>query len=137
MVQIALELLAMKKILAVSFLIFIVSEAAQAQRFSRERHSYTAESADQVVIKELQREILENVQSGRQNRRLTGKEARTVLKRYRQIASREIKLYRKKRLNERKLAEIRIDLEDLVQQLYSTVRFDKGERGGWVRAKKY
>lgn len=137
MVQIALELLAMKKILAVSFLIFIVWEAANAQRFSHERHSYTGEAADQVVIKELQREILENVQSGRQNRQLTGKEARTVLKRYRQIASREIGLYKKKRLNERKLAEIRTDLEGLVQQLYSTVRFDKGERGGWVRAKRY
>ncbi|ODS82384.1 MAG: hypothetical protein ABS46_09110 [Cytophagaceae bacterium SCN 52-12] len=129
--------MAMKKILAVSFLIFIVSETAHAQSFSRERHSYTSEAADQVVIKELQREILENVQAGRQNRRLTGKEARTVLKRYRQIASREIRLYRKKRLNERKLAEIRTDLEGLVQQLYSTVRFDKGERGGWVRAKRY
>ena len=127
----------MKKIFAVSFLILVVSEAAHAQKFSRERHSYTSEAADQVVIKELQREILENVQSGRQNRRLTGKEARKILKQYKQLTSREIKLYRKKRLNERKLAVIRTDLEDLVQELYSTVRFDKGEKGGWVRAKRY
>lgn len=137
MVRIALELLAMKKILAVSFLVFIMSEAANAQRISHERYSYNSEAADQVVIKELQREILENVQAGRQNRRLTGKEARTVLKRYSKIASREIKLYKKKRLNERKLAQVRTDLENLVQDLYSTVRFDESRKGSWVRAKRY
>ena len=137
MIQIALELLAMKKILAVSFLIFIVSETAQAQRISTERYSYTNEAADQVVIKELQREILENVQSGRQNRRLNGKEARIILKRYSKIASREIKLYKKKRLNERKLEQVRIDLENLVQDLYATVRFDESRKGSWVRAKRY
>lgn len=134
-VQIALELLAMKNIVVVSFLIFLALGPAQAQRMPR--NSYTAEAADQVVIKELQREILEGIQLGRQNRQLTGKEAKVVLKQYRRISSREIKLYKKKRLNERKLGQIRVDLENLVQQLYATVRFDKNHRGGWVKAKRY
>lgn len=129
----------MKKILTVSLLLVFAAATVQAQRMSRnyERHSYEAEAADQVVIKELQREILEGIQLGRQSRQLSGKEAKSVLKQYSRISSREIKLYKKRRLNERKLAQIRTDLEDLVQQLYTSVRFDKSRRGGWVRAKKY
>lgn len=123
----------MKNILAASFLILLALEPVQAQRFSR--NSYSSEATDQVVIKELQREILTGIQSGRQKRQLTGKEAKSVLKQYRKIVSQEINIYKKRRLNERKLAEVRTDLEDLVQQLYATVRFDKNQRSSWVRAK--
>jgi hypothetical protein len=123
----------MKNILAVLILVILGMGAAQAQRISR--NAYSAEAADQVVIKELQREILEGVQFGRQNRQLNPKESRNILKQYSRISSREIKLYKKRRLNERKLGQIRIDLENLVQNLYTTVRYDRNPRGGWVRSK--
>ncbi|WP_345030621.1 hypothetical protein [Ravibacter arvi] len=125
----------MKYILTVS-LLFVLAMEAVAQKASRYRNVFETEAADQVVIKELQREVLEGIQVGRQNRQLSAKEARGVLKQYSRISSREIKLYKKRKLNMRKLAQVRTDLESLVQQLYATVRFEKSQRGGWVRAKR-
>lgn len=124
----------MKNLFAVVCLFLIVSGPAFSQKVWRNQHQ--AEAADQVVIKELQREILEGVQLGRQNRQLTAKEGKALLRQYSKISSREIKLYKKRRVNDRKLAQIRTDLETLVQQMYATIRFDGNGRGGWVRTKK-
>jgi len=128
------DLLAMKKLFAVFFLFSVATEAVNAQRAPRyNRDAYQLEAADQRVIKELQREILEGVQQGRLSRQLNARDAKMILKEYRKISSREVKLYRKRKINERKLAQIKYDLDNLIQDLYATIRF---EGSGWVRARK-
>src|SRR5690606_10383945 len=87
------DLLAMKKLFAVFFLFSVATEAVNAQRAPRySRDAYQLEAADQRVIKELQREILEGVQQGRLSRQLNAKDAKRILKEYRKISSREVKL---------------------------------------------
>lgn len=127
----------MKKIFAAFIILFLATEAVNAQRGLRaNRNPYYAEGVDQSVIKELQREILEGVNHGRQSRQLTGKEAKRILNQYRRITSREIKLYKKRRISERKLTQIRTDLDNLIQELYASIRFEKNMKGGWVRARR-